>query len=155
MIRRLSARHSHPLAFALVLLGLAGCAESGVAANGSGQQADVFFPTWSYSGTGGSEAGMLQGRLIEREGCLLIEDKTDVGTDYYLPLWPDTYSLSDDDPVSVTTDDGTDLAVGDFVELTGGTSTPSSQAEEAIGRAILPKCNEVAWKATSARVPES
>jgi hypothetical protein len=137
----------------VLLLALAGCAESGVAGNGPGEQGGVFFPTWSYSGTGGSDAGMLQGRLIEREGCLLIEDRTEVGTDFYLALWPDTYDLSGDDPVSVTTDDGTELVVGDFVELTGGTSTPSSQAEEAIGRAILPKCNEVAWKATSARVP--
>jgi hypothetical protein len=94
---------------------------------------------------------MLQGRLIEREGCLLIEDRTEVGTDYYLALWPDTYSLSGDDSVSITTDDGSEIAVGDFVQLIGG--TPSTPAEEVIGGAIPPKCNEAAWKATSARVP--
>jgi hypothetical protein len=152
MIRHSTARRSRSRAIALVpLLALAGCGESVVAGEASGEQATVFFPTWHYSGTGGSDGGMLQGRLIEREGCLLIEDETEVGTDYYLALWPDSFSLSSDSPVSITIDDGMELVVGDFVHLGGG--APSTSAEEAIGGAIPPECNEEAWKATSARVP--
>jgi hypothetical protein len=131
------------------MLAIAGCAQA-VDAESGGDDPTVFFPTWQHSG-GASEQGMLEGRLIERDRCLLLEDETEIGTDSYLPLWPDTYTLTNGSSVAIVLDDGSELNVGDFISLVGGTSTPTSVAEEVIGRSIPARCDEMAWQATSAQ----
>ncbi len=96
-------------------------------------RSDVYFPTWTREPGAAVPTGILPGRLVERNGCLLWSDETDV-----VPLWPDNFQL-DDPNDTIAADSGIVLAVGDGGTLGGGERT-LEQAESVIGEAIPSRC---------------
>ena len=97
---------------------------------GCGDSAKTFFPTWSPSGDP-VPTGALQGRLVERNGCLLWADERE-----YLPIWPEPYEL---DGATILVDSRPVIRVGDTAFLGGGMRSLGG-VESLIGEQVPQRC---------------
>jgi hypothetical protein len=111
----------------VILATLLGSCETGADAP------SVFFPTWTPE-SGPVSGGVLEGRLVERAGCLLWS-----GTGDFLPIWPDTFEFEDGE---VITESGLAVALGDTATLGGGERS-RAQVEELMGQEIPSRCRSV------------
>lgn len=130
------------LAGILLAVTLSACADP---APYSRSGSETFFPTWTPSG-GLTPMAAVEGELIERAGCLFFDTPGAPGE--YLPLWPDTLTLSGGSRPAITSPNGQVLEVGDRAALGGGERN-LAQVEEMIGRVIPERCHAPAyWQAS-------
>lgn len=94
-------------------------------------QGDVFFPTWASSAR---PAGIVEGRLVERRGCLFLES----GSRLDLALWERGYTY--DSGVLKDPSGQPVVRVGETVFGGGGYGSDWAAAEEIVGESIPSHC---------------
>jgi hypothetical protein len=126
----------------VLVIVLSGCADPG---SGSQAASGIFFPTWRSTG-GPHPTAILEGRLVERDGCLLLDtgDQRE-----FLPLWPDSFALEGGSTPTIISPNGRALALGDQAFLGGG-ERRLVDAESIIGQEIPGRCRtSLYWLATA------
>lgn len=123
----------------LVAVVLASCSQA------SDPPRELYFPTWTPQ-PGPVPTGVLEGRLVERNGCLIWSDGAE-----YLPIWPDDFELDNADTTIAATS-GVVLAVGDEGTLVGGERN-LRQAESLIGMQIPSSCQSDGYWMVTEVVP--
>lgn len=85
---------------------------------------DLYFPTQSVASPASGPAALTHGRLVERSGCLWLEDETGKS----LPLWPEGWSLSETDGELVVRSgkSETKAVVGQRIALGGGEASDAA-----------------------------
>jgi hypothetical protein len=117
----------------IAVVSLAACGSTDMPSGGSKGEG-VFFPT--YRETGISPLGMLEGELVEQDGCLISQGIQ--GS--LLLLWPDSYAYESGEPAMVVDGDGDRIAkVGALVQLAGGERT-LDDAIALTGQSIPEEC---------------
>lgn len=138
-------RGSFLLLVSLFLLPMCGESLEGQGAPG------IFFPTWTRTGDP-EPTGAVLGRLIERDGCLFIDEEPP-GSARFLPLWPDSFGLRAGASPSIEGNDGIIVQVGESILVGGGSWEPLPAAQALIGREIPDRCKAAPWLVTEV-VPE-
>jgi hypothetical protein len=126
------------------LLILAGCASVNPAEEPS---SGVFFPTWHQAENDPTPGGLLAGKLVLKDDCLLW-DADEQGV--LLALWPDRFTLRvGDQGPQIDLGDGRVLRVGDEGMLGGGQRT-LAQATDLTSEEIPEQCQASGyWMADS------
>jgi hypothetical protein len=115
------------LGFALVgvITGIVGCAAR------SGQEDEVFFPTWTADARPGA---IVTGVLTERDACLFLRSNGEE----VLTLWEEGYSYSGG---ALLDSSGQPVVrVGEVLHAGGGYGSDWQHAEEIIGEPIPARC---------------
>lgn len=90
----------------------------------------------------GGEDGLIEGALVVRDGCVLLEREG--SKDAYPIVWPSGTSISKEDPLTLKLPSGDHLKVGQTVSGAGGTHDAlSDQVEVDLDAKCLPGTNEV------------
>lgn len=111
---------------ALVLLVTSACADR------SGVEAGIFFPTWNAGGI--VPAGIVQGVLVERDGCLLVAASGEEA----LVLWDDGYGFVNDSLLAPSGD--VIVRVGELLHGGGGYFADREHAEDLSESSIPERC---------------
>jgi hypothetical protein len=92
----------------------------------------------------GGEDALIEGALIMRDGCVLIDRGG--GFDIAFPvIWPSGTSIASDDPLTLRLPSGDELVVGQVVSGGGGYhDAASDRVQVSIPAACVPETGEVA-----------
>lgn len=109
---------------------LAGC--------GSSAPPGIYLPT--YGSMNAMPAALLEGTLVEEDGCLWIE----AGDDRWLVLWPGGTSVANDGGQLVVQSGGAQAVVGTRVSAGGGEYGPGNYrfVVELIGEEVPSACQQ-------------
>lgn len=114
----------------------------------------IYFPT--YADQGGGPEALIEGLLLEENGCLSIENEAT--GERSLVLWPEAARISEENGSMVVRQGGFRAEVGQPVAAGGGEYSESEQGDfvrELIGEDIPPRCqSETYWLAHDAYTPE-
>lgn len=125
----------------VLALGLVGCGGQSEIERG---EYTIYVHGGSLLPRGGEDA-LIEGTLITRDGCVLI-DQGDDGFDIAYPvIWPSGTSIASEDPLTLRLPSGDELVVGQVVSGGGGNHDASSESVQVtIPAACVPETGEVA-----------